>query len=154
MRKAQMKYILLIGFLLLSLNAYGALNKWVDADGNVHYSDEPPPDAQSAKTINIPPPASGAYAVKPVSEQEEDRKKTIKSQEEAAQKDAQQQQAAQIKQKNCEAARSNLMTLEKAANIVTYDTNGKPVMMDDAARKQSMEDNRKAVSENCGGESN
>ena len=55
-----MKRYLPICLLLLSFSAYGALTKWVDADGKVHYSDEPPPVNVKTKTLATPhEPASG-----------------------------------------------------------------------------------------------
>ena len=38
-----MKKFLLILLMLASANAFAGLSKWVDADGKVHYSDQPPP---------------------------------------------------------------------------------------------------------------
>lgn len=146
-----MKYHLPICLLLFSISAHGALNKWVDADGNVHYSDEPPPaNAKVQKTLSVPPPASGAFVTKTISEREAELKKSQKSEDEAEKKNAEKQQVAAQRQKNCDIARGNIVTLEKSANIITYDASGKPANMDDAARKQSIEDNRKAVSEYCG----
>ena len=44
------KFILLISLLLASLNvAAGQMYRWVDAEGKVHYTDEPPP--ASAKQV-------------------------------------------------------------------------------------------------------
>jgi hypothetical protein len=145
-----MKRILPFSLLLIGFSAYGALNKWVDADGNVHYSDEPPPpEAKVTKSVSVPRPASGAFVTKSLSERENELKKSQKDAEDAEKKTADQQQIAAAKQKNCEAARANIRTLENSPNIVTYDASGKPVPMSEDARKQAMEDSRKAVSDNC-----
>ena len=59
-----MKRCLPIFLLLLSVNAHGALNKWVDAEGNIHYSDEPPPPNVKTQTLVAPVAASGVAAQK------------------------------------------------------------------------------------------
>ena len=41
-----MKWIVLTTFLLASLGVQAELFKWVDADGNIIYSDQPPPGAE------------------------------------------------------------------------------------------------------------
>lgn len=102
-----MKRCLLVFLLLLSVSAHGALNKWVDAEGKVHYSDEPPPSNVKAQTLATPSEISGVPAQKTVAEREADRKKALKAKEEAAQKAVQQQERELAKQKNCESAKAN-----------------------------------------------
>ena len=78
--------------LLISLNAHAALNKWVDADGKVHYSDTPPPDVTTETVRNIAgkdqADAPAAYSPKSVAEREAEMKKSKQAKDEAAQKQA------------------------------------------------------------------
>ena len=142
-----MKRCLPLCLLLLSFSAHGALTKWVDADGKVHYSDEPPPDNVKAKTVTTPHnPAGGVPEQKTFVEQEAEWKKAQKAKEEAAQKAAQQQENALAKQKNCEAAKANLSALEKTPVITVY---GEASYMDEATRKQKTEEARKQISTYC-----
>ena len=39
-----MKRVLTLALLLAALPASAVMYKWVDQDGKVHYSDQPPPD--------------------------------------------------------------------------------------------------------------
>ena len=149
-----MKHILAICLLLISASSHAALNKWVDAEGKVHYSDTPPADAkaQKLKTYTAPDtiaPATGETAPKTLAEKEAEWKKSQKTKEEAAQKAAQEQENAAIKQKNCESSRNNLATLENSPSIVTYDAKGERNIMDDESRKKSTEEARKAVNTYC-----
>lgn len=149
-----MKHYLALLLLLTSFSSHAALNKWVDAEGKVHYSDTAPADvkAKTLRSTSAPDslsPVSGTAAPKTLAEREAEWKKSQKSKEEATQKEAQQKEAAAIKQKNCEIARSNLATLENSPAIVSYNEKGERTYMDDASRKQSIEDSRKAVSSNC-----
>ncbi len=144
-----MKRCLLVFLLLLSVSAHGALNKWVDAEGKVHYSDEPPPSNVKAQTLATPSEISGVPAQKTVAEREADRKKALKAKEEAAQKAVQQQERELAKQKNCESAKANLRTLESNARIATYNDKGESINMDAAARQQGIEEANKQISTYC-----
>ena len=145
-----MKRCLPICLLLLSFSAYGALNKWVDEDGKVHYSDVPPPDNVQKKALAVPrDPASGVPATKTYIELDAERKRNQKADESAAQKAAQQEDEALTKKKNCIGAKANLMALEKSPQIETYNEKGERVLMDDAARRQNIEEARKQISIYC-----
>ena len=149
-----MKYCLAICLLLTSISSHAALNKWVDADGKVHYSDTAPADVKAKKLRSSAAPdaitaVSGIAAPKSLAEREAEWKKSQKSKEEATQKADQEKEAASIKQKNCETARSNLATLENSPAIVTYNEKGERIYMDDSSRKQGIEESRKAVSSYC-----
>lgn len=144
-----MKYCLPIFLLFLSVNAYGALNKWVDADGKVHYSDEPPPANVKAQTLIAPSAASGVSAQKSVAEREAERKKALKTKDEAAQKATQEQEKELAKRRNCEGVKGNLRTLESNAPIATYNDKGERNIIDDSVRQQNIEDARKQINEYC-----
>jgi hypothetical protein len=149
-----MKHYLLAFLLLTSFNACAALNKWVDADGKVHYSDSRPSDIKvqtlkSSATAEAVTPASGAGAPKSLAEREADWKKSQKTKEEAAQKADQEKEVAAIKQKNCDSARGNLSTLENTPALVTYNEKGERTFMDDVSRKQRTEEARKEVNSYC-----
>lgn len=145
-----MKPYLLICLLLLSANAHGALHKWVDVDGKVQYSDEPPPGNVKAQTLTAPSAASDVPAQKSVLEREAERKKTKQSREEAEQKAAKQQEEVQAKQKNCNGLRANLATLENSPNISSYNAQGGMAIMDNATRQQEIAETRKQIGANCG----
>jgi hypothetical protein len=145
-----MKRYLSVCLLLLSFSAYGALTKWVDADGTVHYSDEPPPVNVKTKTLATPhDSASSVPAQKTFVEREAEWKKAQKAKEEATQKAAQQQENALAKQKNCEGARANLRALENSPLIATYNDKGESSYMDDSTRRQNIEEARKQISTYC-----
>ncbi len=150
-----MKYLLTAIMLLLSLNSYAALNKWVDSEGKIHYSDEPPPANVKSEALRTgpetpsPAAASSPAAPKTIFEQEADLKKAKKAKDEAAQKAAKQEEAAKAKQQNCENARNQLNTLQNSPRIATYSDTGERSYMDDATRQQRIDDAQKAVSQYC-----
>jgi len=152
-----MNRYLAICLLLTSFSAYGALHKWVDADGGVHYSDTVPSADVKAKTLrgssaapdSVTTSSSGVAAPKTLAEREADAKKAQKSKSEAAEKTAREQENVAYKKKNCETARTSLSTLENSPRLVTYDAQGESTYLDDSARQQRIEEVRKAISINC-----
>jgi hypothetical protein len=148
-----MKHSLAILLLLTSMNTYAALNKWVDAEGKVHYSDTAPPEVK-AKTLrnfdsSSPAAASAEAPQKTLAEREAEWKKSQKSKEEAAKKEEQEKEVASVKKKNCESARGNLAIYENSPKIVNYNEKGEPIYLSDEARKSNTEDARNSVSKYC-----
>ena len=150
-----MQYKLAACLLLLSLNSYAALNKWVDAEGKIHYSDSAPSDVKVEKLRTTTTPNSGGSQdsltsePKSLAERDAEWKKAQKAKEEAASKQAKESEAAQAKQKNCESARSNLSTYQNSPRLATYDANGERKILDDAERAKGLDEANKAVSTFC-----
>lgn len=143
----------IIALSLLGLNAHAGVNKWVDSEGKVHYSDAPPPEAKTETVRNISgkgqTEAPASYSPKSYAEREAEMKKSKLEKEETAQKKAQEETNAKAKQANCEAARQNARSLEEGGRIYTYDKTGERNYLDDAAREQRLTEARKAISEFC-----
>lgn len=159
-----MKFLLTVLMLLLATHSYAGLNKWVDENGKVHYSDSAPPDVKVKKLksasdnyqANIedetakPAAAQAAPApAKTIAEQERDRKKKEQDQAKAEQKAQQEKENETNKRKNCENARSSLSTLQNSPRIVSYNEQGERIYMDDTARSAQQEEARKAISQYC-----
>lgn len=138
---------------LLSLNAHAALNKWVDAEGKVHYSDTVPPEVSTQTVHNIAgkgqTDAPASYSPKSVAEREAEMRKSKQSKDEAAQKQTQKDAETEAKKSNCAAARENARILENSPRLVTYDANGERSFMDDATRAQRLEEAQKTISSSC-----
>ncbi len=148
-----MKCCLPIFQLLLSLFAFSAhadINKWVDDNNQIHYSDQPAPANVKATPLNTSTSsASDVPAQKTLAEREAEYRKAQKAKDEVEKKEAKSQEDVRAKQKYCEAARSNLITLENSPRISTYDSKGELSYMDDTARKQRIEEARKGISTHC-----
>lgn len=154
-----MKYFSAICFLLVSLlsfnNAYCSINKWVDDSGQVHYSDQPPPeDTESTSLDSTVAAASGVAASdvnapKSLAEREAELKKSKKAKTEAEQKASKQQTEADAKQKYCLDLRSSLKGLEESPRIATYDANGEPSFLNDAERQQRIQETFEGIEANC-----
>ncbi len=147
------KYLLLL-LILTSTNALADINKWVDANGKVHYSDQPPPPDAKPKTLrsfsdNPDSASSSVAAPKTLAEREADLKKAQKEKNEAADKAAQKQAAKDVQQASCDAAQQNLRSLQNGGRMVEIDAKGERSYIDDAQREQRIAKAQKDISTYC-----
>lgn len=151
-----MKYFLAFFLAVASVGAHAAY-KWVDNEGRVHYTDDPPPAGVQAKTLQAPgapsgqnsQPASGVSGEKSIYQQAAEVDKQRKAQAEADKKAAEKQQQEEREQQACNNARSNLSTLQNAPRISTYDAQGNKVYLDDQGRKQQEEQAQRDIDKYC-----
>lgn len=158
-----MKNILLICLVLASANAFAGLSKWVDDSGNVHYSDQPPPDRAKAKKLrstanSVPSPvvsaasavaASAPAAPKTVAEQEAEYRKAQMARKAAAEKNAKEQSRIETEKTNCAMAQQNLRTLQDGVRLVEVDPQGNRYYVDDSQRRQHLEKAKQDVDTYC-----
>jgi len=147
------RYFTIITLALITFNVHAELNKWVDADGKVHYSDTPPPEVTTQSVRNIAGKGSteapASYSPKSLAEREAEMKKSKQSKEEDSKKKAEENAQADAKRRNCEAARQNARSIEEGGRIYSYDEKGERKYLDDSARAQRLEEANKAISANC-----
>lgn len=148
-----MKKFLLILLVLASANAYAELSKWVDADGKVHYSDQPPPANVKAKTLrttsDTAAPASAPAAPKTIAEREAELKKAQQAKKEAADKAAQEQAIIEAEKTHCTAAQQNLRALQDGIRMTEIDAKGERSYLDDEQRRLRMEKAQQDIKAYC-----
>ena len=151
-----MNRLLLAIFMLTSFNALADLNKWVDENGKVHYSDTPPPSNVKVKKLHEGTDSSqggtagnAAPPEKTLAEKEADLKKAEKDKQDAAAKAAKEQAAADTQKANCENAKSNLAGLQAGGRMVEYNDKGERNYMDDAERQRRIDQAQQEISTNC-----
>jgi hypothetical protein len=146
-------FISLIVLTLWTATAYAGLYKWVDAQGKVHYSDQPASgNVKSEKKLDIQNHSAPAPAASTNKSWQEKNLEYKKRQSSAADADAKKQKEAEdakAKTENCDKAKKNLQTLEDGVRIYSYDDKGERSAMDDAQRTKAKIDARKAVSDWC-----
>jgi cell pole-organizing protein PopZ len=138
-----MKTCLLILLMLSSTSTFAALNKWVDANGKVHYSDSPPPANVKAETLRTAPPAnepaqagSAPAAPKTIAERAAELRKAEQEKKKAAEKAAQEQAKTDEKKTNCAMAQRNLQILQAGARMSDIDAKGERYYINDEQRQQ------------------
>lgn len=120
--------------------AAGALYKWIDANGRVVYSDQPPVGNFKTEVVGAAPPPANPDAVKDLAGKEAEFKKRQLDKVEDAKKADKTRADAQKNQALCAQARAQLAGL-KRADYAIYRLNekGERVLMDDAMRKTEAE---------------
>lgn len=124
-----MKRLTMLLALALCAPSQAALNKWVDAQGNVHYSDQPPPPNVKAATVRGAPqriPLDGAQPayLKPYMERAADQRRAEQVAKEENARAEQARSNADIKNQNCTVSMQNLYALESRDRLVEYDRSG------------------------------
>lgn len=151
-----LRLLILASTLLATLSAQAEVHKWVDANGKVQYSDQPPTGKAGVEKLrvdkSVTPAATAAgkpAAAKSLAERDLEYRQGQVAAEEAQKKQAQLDADNKIKQQNCVGARGNLKTLEDGGRVFNYDAKGERVFLDDAARSRALEEAKKRVAEWC-----
>ncbi|HEX8987786.1 MAG TPA: DUF4124 domain-containing protein [Rhodocyclaceae bacterium] len=137
-------------FALCSMVASAQMYSWKDANGKVHYSDEPPPDKTPARKVAAPASGPGdPNASRALAEQEAASRKKQKEGQDAAAKAAKEKAASEERAAECERARANLQSIESGQTRFTIDAKGERMAMDGDAREAELARARRAVEANC-----
>lgn len=146
--------------MLTSSGANAALNKWVDADGRVHYSDTAPPVDVDAITIRKSASTEStsdqeensgttSEAPKSIAEREAELKKAQQEKKTAAEKASKEQAHADALKANCDAAQQNLRILKEGIRMMEIDANGERSFISDESRQAKIKQAEKDVSNYC-----
>ena len=147
------KFLLILS-ILASANALAGVNKWVDDQGQVHYSDQAPPT--NTKTQSLGPETedadsagSGAPETKTLAEREMDLKKEKAEKKAEADKSAQNKAREDAMKVNCKTAQDNLRTLQSGIRIVDIQPNGERAFIDDAQKQQRIDKAQQDIGAYC-----
>jgi hypothetical protein len=151
-----LRHLAVIGVLLLIANTSAAADaqgiyKWTDAQGEVHYSQFPPPGVKTEK-LNAPPPPAHSPGVLNTGGAQEQLDKFEQQNKEKLQgaKDAKQWVEIQkIRRSNCETAHKNLTSLQRGGNVRYMGPNGEILRLTDEERKKRIDEANKQIEENC-----
>jgi hypothetical protein len=142
--------LLFVLALAIAPHVHADLYKWTDAQGKVHYTDQPPTvNAQTLKGPSAGQAQATSQAAQSLEAKDQEYKKRQKELNEARAKADKEAEQARIKRENCTKARNNLSTLQNSPRVVTTNAAGQRVYMDDASRASALASSQKAVSENC-----
>jgi hypothetical protein len=143
-----MKRILVLACALAaSTAAFGQLYKWVDKDGKVTYSDQPPP-AQQSKQLNLNTGVASPPTRSAIERDKEIEKGRVEAREKAKVA-SEKERKSEIDQQNCKAARAYLKTVESGVRVSTVDDKGEQVILDDEQIAAERVKAQKAVDEAC-----
>jgi len=142
--------VIVAGAFCVALPASGALYKWVDANGRIVYSDQPPAGDVKVETISGPPPPSNPGAPQDLANKQLENKKQQAEIAADTKKAAQQRVDAERRLSSCREARAELSRLS-ADQILLYTVNekGEQIFMNDAERKRRRDATELFIKGNC-----
>lgn len=130
----------------------GKVYKWVDKDGNVHYSAQKPMSGAQEMKVKVRPSSSAdnseTTAESSSATKQEAQEETIKvsSEKEAAEIE---KRNAEIRKKNCSVAKKRLATIKVGGRLFEVDEKGERHYWDDATRASKLSEAQAQVQEWC-----
>jgi hypothetical protein len=141
---------LVLATLLVSVSVHAQIYKWVDENGQTHYSQQPPESGQ-AQVVDVPPPPPVD-----VDEAQEEVDQLIEQQQAAEQAEQEAQQEAEeaarqqaIKEENCRIASQNLTQYQNNPGRRVMDEEGNVTRLVEEERQQKMQEFQEQIDLYC-----
>ena len=142
---------LLLALLLATpLSHASDIYKWVDDDGQVHYTQMPPSGRPSERIKGAAPPANDPEAERSDLQRQMDafdERRAQRDEEFAEQK--REEEFASIRKQNCETAKKNLANLRRGGNMVYMTPEGEAVRLTDEERARRIDTAKQNIKDNC-----
>ncbi len=155
-RGKMFRIALVIAFWVVLVAGAGPVYKWVDEDGNVHYSDQPPPQGHEAEELILESAPSGDDVREAQKRLDalQAKYQTSQDQRSAAQEEkrlqrALEQQQRVDRQRRCIWARQNLGPLTTKLPVYSLDEKGDRIYLDDEERAAEIERKRADINKFC-----
>jgi Skp family chaperone for outer membrane proteins len=140
-----------VGMALTAAPASAVMYKWVDANGRITYSDQPPTGNMKIEVVNGAPPAANTDAVREMANQEAELKKRL-AQRADEQKNAAKSRADTVaKQQACTEARSQVRVYDSDLLIARVNEKGEQVFLDESMKRQERERLEAIARKRCAG---
>ncbi|MGH8489346.1 MAG: DUF4124 domain-containing protein [Gammaproteobacteria bacterium] len=138
-----------LGVALASPGLLAEMYKWVDDQGQVQYSQSPPP-GRPAQTIKSPPKADSKSARETLEQQLKDAEIRSDKRQEQAETDQKTKEEAGERKAACEAARDKLTRLEANPRILRVEKDESRTRLSEEERQAAIVEARTQVEKHCG----
>ena len=135
--------------LALALPALAATYKWVDANGRVVYSDQPPAGGVKYEVVGSAAPPDNPNAVREMANKDAELRKLQKGRVEDAQKAEKSRADAQKRADVCTQARAAARTYQSDQPLMTVNEKGERVYLEGAERSRRLAEQQRLVREYC-----
>lgn len=128
----------LVCLLGISPQSHARLYKWVDADGNTHYTQQQPPDGAAIEDIKLPASVNidTQQAIKSFEEQQKKGKELTEAYEKEEKEQNRQAEHTELKKENCRKSRAKLENVQSAGRIRAVDEYGNVVRATEEERQR------------------
>ena len=149
--------LILFASLCWSLAAHAEVYKWVDKDGNVHFTDQKPEADKNAEIVDTGATVLSDSQAQAAGQRDELLRRAASTAQDARAEIEEQRSEQSVKDKklrekraeNCAIARKNLANSEPYQRMYTTDEEGNRTYLDDNEQLAKAEASRKAIAENC-----
>lgn len=144
-------FALVTSLLLWHGSVSAEVYKWTDEQGEVQYTQVPPPTGiQSTRLGPAAPPADNPATITGhLEERIKASEEANKQQLDASQKQQKQIEIRKIRQQNCVAAHNNVEQLNRGGQVRYRTSDGEVLHLSDEDRNKRIEEARKQIKENC-----
>lgn len=135
---------------MLSFSVSAEIFKWVDENGQTHYSQTPPASGQ-AVTVDVPPPPpidpeQASEEIDALIEQQQEAEEAEQLAQQKREEEARQQA---VREENCRIARQNLTSYQNNPGRRVVDAEGNVTRMIEEERQQKIQEFQQQVDEFC-----
>lgn len=139
---------LILTGIFISLGANAEMYKWVDEDGNTHYSQSPPVDNGTVEVIKPPSKVDTKSAIKELKEQEKTADKLRDDRISAKEKERKAEEEDLAKQKKCEQAKKRLASYQRP-RVQVKNEDGSRSLLPEEERQAEIKKSQAYVDEVC-----
>lgn len=144
-----MKHLVITLSLVISFNVSAEVYKWVDENGNTHYSQSPPTSDAEVKKIDINTKHDAADAQEKVSKQTEKADALREERITKAEEKAKLEQEKKAQQEKCDQAKNALASYTGNPRLLTEADDGGQRKLNEEERQQRILESKKAVNDFC-----
>lgn len=130
-------------------NSQAALYKWVDADGNTHYTQSPPTGGIEADVIKPPPKIDTNKALDKLEEQQKYLDGLQEEREKQAKKQQNEEANEAIRKSNCELGKDKLTRLTNIPRIRKVDKDGNVSRLTEEERQAKIKKAQELIDKEC-----
>ena len=130
-------------------NSYAALYKWVDADGNTHYTQNPPPGGIEADVIKPPPRVNTEKARNQLEEVQKYLEEIQEERSKQAKKEQNEEANEAIRKSNCDLGRDKLTRLTDIPRVQTTDKDGNVSRLTEEERQSKIKAAQELIDKDC-----
>jgi hypothetical protein len=136
----------------IAATAGAAVYKYVDANGHVVYSDQPPPGSVKSEIVKPPPPPANPDAARELEDKQLAIKQQNKKREEEANATAKARALSDQRREACVNALGQMKALQQNdVNLFRFNAQGERVYYTDEMRRAEFERQQQVVRDNCPG---
>ena len=145
----QRRWVLIWALALSSQSMAAGIYKWVDEQGNVQYTQTPPPDKPATRFETRPEPVDTEGALEKLEQQKDKSDAFLKERAAQAEEQKKSEQEAAKLSEQCARARKNLEQLETTNRLFSPNEEGDRVRMTEEERQAGMTKAKSQIEEFC-----